>query len=43
MASSIQSNVYESFSALLEQGLNSQLLRFTTAGSVDDGQMLLVP
>src|SRR5213595_1528584 len=42
MISSAQNTAYEGFSAFLEQHLNTDLLRFTTAGSVDDGKSTLI-
>src|SRR5437588_3613187 len=42
MISSAQNTAYEGFSAFLEQNLNKELLRFTTAGSVDDGKSTLI-
>src|SRR5438132_7787453 len=42
MISSAQNTVYEGFSAFLERNMNTDLLRFTTAGSVDDGKSTLI-
>src|SRR5881398_2051466 len=42
MISSAQNTAYEGFSAFLERNLNTDLLRFTTAGSVDDGKSTLI-
>src|SRR2546429_5302900 len=42
MISSAQNTAYEGFSAFLERNMNTDLLRFTTAGSVDDGKSTLI-
>src|SRR5947199_6231058 len=42
MISSVQNAPQDGFSAFLEQHLNTDLLRFTTAGSVDDGKSTLI-
>src|SRR6058998_1899082 len=42
MISSVQNAPQDGFSAFLEQDLNKDLLRFTTAGSVDDGKSTLI-
>jgi hypothetical protein len=42
MISSVKGNPHEAFPAFLEQDLNTELLRFTTAGSVDDGKSTLI-
>ena len=42
MISSVSSGTASSFAAFLEQNLNIELLRFTTAGSVDDGKSTLI-
>src|SRR2546430_51283 len=42
MISSVQNAPQDGFSAFLEQHLNPDLLRFTTAGSVDDGKSTLI-
>src|SRR5947209_496364 len=42
MTSSVQNAPQDGFSAFLEQHLNTDLLRFTTAGSVDDGKSTLI-
>jgi sulfate adenylyltransferase large subunit len=42
MISLSQERKAESFAEFLEQALNTQLLRFTTAGSVDDGKSTLI-
>ena len=42
MISSLQNIPVDSFEAFLEQDLNTGLLRFTTAGSVDDGKSTLI-
>lgn len=42
MISSVSSRTASSFAAFLEQNLNTGLLRFTTAGSVDDGKSTLI-
>src|SRR2546423_5711223 len=42
MISSVQNTAYEGFSAFLERNMNTDLLRFTTAGSVDDGKSTLI-
>jgi sulfate adenylyltransferase subunit 1 len=42
MLSSVKGNPREAFLAFLEQDLNTELLRFTTAGSVDDGKSTLI-
>ena len=42
MISSVKGNSHEAFPAFLEQDLNTELLRFTTAGSVDDGKSTLI-
>ncbi len=34
--------VRDEFALFLEQNLNKELLRFTTAGSVDDGKSTLI-
>ena len=42
MGSSASNGSREAFAAFLEQNLNTELLRFTTAGSVDDGKSTLI-
>ncbi len=42
MISSVKGGPREAFPAFLEQDLNTELLRFTTAGSVDDGKSTLI-
>src|ERR1700682_191019 len=42
MISSVQNGSHDAFPAFLEQDLNTELLRFTTAGSVDDGKSTLI-
>ncbi len=42
MISSVKSGPRGTFAAFLEQDLNTELLRFTTAGSVDDGKSTLI-
>jgi sulfate adenylyltransferase subunit 1 len=42
MISLVKGSPREAFSAFLEQDLNTELLRFTTAGSVDDGKSTLI-
>jgi sulfate adenylyltransferase large subunit len=42
MISSAKNGPHEAFPAFLEQDLNTELLRFTTAGSVDDGKSTLI-
>jgi sulfate adenylyltransferase subunit 1 len=42
MISSAKSRPEDTFAAFLEQDLNTELLRFTTAGSVDDGKSTLI-
>jgi sulfate adenylyltransferase subunit 1 len=42
MASSVMDRPRGGFAAFLEQDLNTELLRFTTAGSVDDGKSTLI-
>src|ERR1700704_2240036 len=42
MISSVNSRPADSFAAFLDQDLNTELLRFTTAGSVDDGKSTLI-
>ena len=42
MLSSVKNNSVDTFAAFLEQDLNTDLLRFTTAGSVDDGKSTLI-
>jgi len=42
MISSVKNNPHDAFPAFLEQDLNTELLRFTTAGSVDDGKSTLI-
>ena len=42
MISSLMNIPREAFSAFLEQEMNTELLRFTTAGSVDDGKSTLI-
>src|SRR5229473_1352841 len=42
MISSAKGSAREAFHAFLEQDLNTELLRFTTAGSVDDGKSTLI-
>jgi sulfate adenylyltransferase large subunit len=42
MASAVGVEVRDEFAAFLEQNLNKELLRFTTAGSVDDGKSTLI-
>src|SRR5438105_15685526 len=42
MISSVNSRSPDAFAGFLEQDLNTELLRFTTAGSVDDGKSTLI-
>src|ERR1700675_1175816 len=42
MISSVQNGSHDTFPGFLEQDLNTELLRFTTAGSVDDGKSTLI-
>src|SRR3981189_1727377 len=42
MISSVKNGPHDAFPAFLEQDLNTELLRFTTAGSVDDGKSTLI-
>src|SRR5258708_21030999 len=42
MISSLKNIPHSTFSTFLEQHLNTDLLRFTTAGSVDDGKSTLI-
>src|SRR5947208_5614086 len=42
MISSVQNAPQDGFSAFLERNMNTDLLRFTTAGSVDDGKSTLI-
>src|SRR5467141_158984 len=42
MIASVNSRSADAFSTFLEQDLNTDLLRFTTAGSVDDGKSTLI-
>src|ERR1700682_3172226 len=42
MISSVQNGSHDAFPSFLEQDLNTELLRFTTAGSVDDGKSTLI-
>src|SRR6266478_826471 len=42
MASTASEEVQSEFAVFLEQNLNQELLRFTTAGSVDDGKSTLI-
>jgi sulfate adenylyltransferase subunit 1 len=42
MISPVKGNPREAFPAFLERDLNAELLRFTTAGSVDDGKSTLI-
>jgi sulfate adenylyltransferase large subunit len=42
MISSVNSKTADAFADFLEQNLNTELLRFTTAGSVDDGKSTLI-
>ena len=42
MISSLQGKHPDTFAAFLEQNMNTELLRFTTAGSVDDGKSTLI-
>jgi len=42
MISSLKNIPHSTFSTFLEQDLNTDLLRFTTAGSVDDGKSTLI-
>src|SRR5258708_15116129 len=42
MISSVKNSPDDDFPAFLEQDLNTELLRFTTAGSVDDGKSTLI-
>ena len=42
MISSLKSKPADTFETFLEQDLNTELLRFTTAGSVDDGKSTLI-
>src|SRR3981189_2700156 len=42
MISSVKNGPHDAFPGFLEQDLNTELLRFTTAGSVDDGKSTLL-
>lgn len=42
MISSAKNTTEDAFAAFLDQNLNTELLRFTTAGSVDDGKSTLI-
>ena len=42
MISSVKSSPGDAFAVFLKQDLNTELLRFTTAGSVDDGKSTLI-
>src|SRR6266404_3423646 len=42
MISSAKNRSEDGFAAFLDQDLNTELLRFTTAGSVDDGKSTLI-
>jgi len=42
MIPSVKNSPHSAFSAFFEQDLNTELLRFTTAGSVDDGKSTLI-
>ncbi len=42
MISSLKNSPHSVFSTFFEQDLNTELLRFTTAGSVDDGKSTLI-
>ena len=42
MLSAIETELREDFASFLERDLNKELLRFTTAGSVDDGKSTLI-
>src|SRR6266446_3657900 len=42
MISSAKNTNEDTFAAFLDQDLNTELLRFTTAGSVDDGKSTLI-
>src|SRR3979490_1662999 len=42
MISSVPNRPHQAFPAFLEQDLDTELLRFTTAGSVDDGKSTLI-
>src|SRR3981189_2302830 len=42
MISSVKNGPHDAFPGFLEQDLNTELLRFTTAGSVDDGKSTLI-
>ena len=42
MISSVKNSPHSVFSTFFEQDLNTELLRFTTAGSVDDGKSTLI-
>src|SRR5713101_6595849 len=42
MNTSLNSGPADAFAGFLEQNLNTELLRFTTAGSVDDGKSTLI-
>src|SRR5467141_1081399 len=42
MIASVNSRSADAFAGFLEQNLNTELLRFTTAGSVDDGKSTLI-
>src|SRR5262250_3712336 len=42
MSAAIKNKLLDSFDSLSEETVNSQLLRFTTAGSVDDGKSTLI-
>jgi bifunctional enzyme CysN/CysC/sulfate adenylyltransferase subunit 1 len=42
MISSVKNSPQDAFPAFLEHDLNTELLRFTTAGSVDDGKSTLI-
>src|SRR5215470_17100258 len=42
MTAAINNKVFDSLGSISEETVNSQLLRFTTAGSVDDGKSTLI-
>src|SRR6201997_4004220 len=42
MLSAIEPELHEDFASFLERDLNKELLRFATAGSVDDGKSTLI-
>src|SRR5712664_1395905 len=42
MTASVKNSPQDAFPAFLEHDLNTELLRFTTAGSVDDGKSTLI-